>query len=562
MKKVSDKKTENEFHIFKTIEGVLVTDAQQRIIGANQGFTTITHYELKDVLGKNPKILTSGQQNLRFYKEMWDEIRKNSNWEGDVLNKRKDGGIYLQHLIVTAVKNIKGLVTNYIEIFTDSTFEKDKLQEIKMLAFYDPLTGLANRLLLQDRLRLAIISSHRTHKRGALLFMDMDNFKMLNDTLGHAMGDLLLKQTAQRLEFCVRSCDTVARLGGDEFVIILENLSEQSSEAADQIEAIGKNVLLTLNENYRLDSHDYNGSYSIGAVVLDGDESSIDDPMKQADIAMYQAKASGGNTLRFFDSQMQVDINRRFQLENDLRVALAENQLRLHYQSQVQNNIEIVGAEALIRWQHPQHGLLLPTSFIPLAEESGLILSIGKWVLNVACAQIKQWENHEETRNLQISVNVSAKQFHQHDFVNQVMQIISSSGIKPDKLKLELTESLLLKNIEETIEKMEALRKIGVCFSMDDFGTGYSSLSYLTRLPLDELKIDQSFIRNIGTKPFNGLIVQTIIGMAKNLDISVIAEGVETKKQHDFLEENNCYLYQGYLFSKSVPIEQFKASLK
>jgi EAL domain-containing protein (putative c-di-GMP-specific phosphodiesterase class I) len=276
---------------------------------------------------------------------------------------------------------------------------------------------------------------------------------------------------------------------------------------------------------------------------------------------MYQAKASGGNTLRFFDSQMQVDINRRFQLENDLRVALAENQLRLHYQSQVQNNIEIVGAEALIRWQHPQHGLLLPTSFIPLAEESGLILSIGKWVLNVACAQIKQWENYEETRKLQISVNVSAKQFHQHDFVNQVVQIISSSGIKPDKLKLELTESLLLKNIEETIEKMEALRKIGVCFSMDDFGTGYSSLSYLTRLPLDELKIDQSFIRNIGTKPFNGVIVQTIIGMAKNLDISVIAEGVETKKQHDFLEEHNCYLYQGYLFSKSVPIEQFKTSL-
>ncbi len=455
-----------------------------------------------------------------------------------------------------------GVFLGYIGSCIDITQKKAAADEIERLAFFDPLTGLPNRRLLQDRLKLALASSNRRGRRGALLFIDMDNFKTLNDTLGHDMGDLLLQQVAQRLEACLREGDTVARLGGDEFVVMLEDLSEQALEAEAQTEAIGNKILSILNQPYLLVTHEHRSTPSIGAILYSDHEQSVDELLKQADIAMYQAKAAGRNALRFFDPQMQARITARVELETDLRLALAENQFMLYYQPQVYHNRQIIGAEVLIRWLHPVRNLVSPADFIPLAEETGLILSIGQWVLETACAQLKIWERSVNTQHLQLAVNVSARQFHQVDFVAQVRQILSRSAINPDRLKLELTESLVHNDINDTILKMHALREIGVHFSMDDFGTGYSSLSSLKKLPLDQLKIDQSFVRDLSSDPDDAVIVQTIIAMANNLGMEVIAEGVETEAQRSFLEQHGCPVYQGYLFSKPVLVEQFELLLK
>jgi len=439
----------------------------------------------------------------------------------------------------------------------------DHLEEkVEHLAFYDQLTGLANRRLLYERIKRAFVFSARSGRMGALLSIDLDNFKTLNNTIGHDMGDLLLQQIAQRLQSCVREGDTIARLSGDDFVVILEELSKQNLEAAAQVETIGNKILNIINQPYQLASHDYHCTASIGIAFFSDHDQTKEELLKHADIAMYQAKTAGRNTLCFFDPQVQASISSRAALETDLRLALAENQFKLYYQPQVYHKSEIIGAEVLIRWNHPQRGLVSPLDFIPLAEETDLILPIGQWVLETACAQIKIWEGSFHTQHLQLAVNVSAKQFHQADFVEHVCQILRRNAINPERLKLELTETLLLDNIDNTILKMKALREIGVRFSMDDFGTGYSSLCYLTQLPLDQLKIDQSFVRNINVKATDAVIVQTIIGMGNNLGMEVIAEGVETEVQRNFLEQNNCSIYQGFLFSKPVPIEQFELLLK
>jgi diguanylate cyclase (GGDEF)-like protein/PAS domain S-box-containing protein len=547
---------------FESQEGIMVTDANKIILRVNKAFTHITGYSTEEVIGKSPCILQSGRQSAKFYEDMWKRINTTGSWGGEIWNRRKNGEVYPEYLIITAVKSTDGIVTNYVATLVDITLSKQAADEIERLAFYDPLTSLPNRRLLLDRLNLALASSHRSARKGALLFIDLDNFKTLNDTLGHDMGDLLLQQVAERLAACVREGDTVARLGGDEFVVMLENLSEQTVEAATQTETIGEKVLAVLNQAYRLASHEYHSTPSIGATLFNGHEQATDELLKQADIAMYQAKTSGRNALRFFDPQMQASINTRVELEADLRLALAENQFILYYQPQVYHDGRIIGAEVLIRWRHPQHGLVPPTDFIPLAEETGLILPIGQWVLETACAQIKIWEGHELTQHLQLAVNVSARQFHQADFVTQVRQVLNRTAIRPDRLKLELTETLVLDDIKDTVLKMNTLRETGVRFSMDDFGTGYSSLAYLTQLPLDQLKIDQSFVRNIGMKPSDSMIVQTIIGMAKNLGMEVIAEGVETEAQRAFLEQHDCQVCQGYLFGKPVPLAEFELLLK
>ena len=444
----------------------------------------------------------------------------------------------------------------------DITAKKAVENEIERLAFYDPLTGLPNRRLLLDRLKPAFASSHRSDKKGALLFIDMDDFKTLNDTFGHDMGDLLLQQVAKRLLSCVREEDTVARFGGDEFVVMLEDLHETAIEAAKQAEVIGNKIISFLNQPYQLTSLGYHSTPSIGIVLFNGYQQSTDQLLKQADIAMYQAKAAGRNGLRFFDPQMQVSIDARVALEADLRVALKENQFVLYYQPQVYHNCQIIGAEVLIRWQHPQRGFISPAEFIPMAEDTGLILPVGQWVLKAACAQLKKWAADAHTEHLQLAVNVSARQFHQADFVERVRHIMIRSAINPERLKLELTESLVLDNIDDTIIKMNALREMGVRFSMDDFGTGYSSLSSLKKLPLSQLKIDQSFVRDLTIDPDDAVIVQTIIAMTRSLGMEVIAEGVETEAQRIFLEQHDCALYQGYLFSRPVPIEQFEQLLK
>lgn len=437
---------------------------------------------------------------------------------------------------------------------------KQNEDALKYAAHYDALTGIPNRALLIDRLKFAIASSHRSARKVALLFIDLDRFKALNDALGHDMGDLLLQQVALRLESCIREGDSAARFGGDEFVVMLEDLSEDWQEAGAQTSAIAHKILDALNQEYQLNTHKYFNTPSIGATVFTGHEHSIDQLLKQADIAMYQSKLTGRNKLSTYDPKMQADIAARAQLENGLRQALENKEFTLYYQAQIFHD-QVTGAEALIRWQHPTLGLVFPEYFIHLAETTGLIIPIGNWVLKTACAQLKSWSLHSATQGLKLAVNISAYQFQQVDFVEQVLDTIEHSGINPENLKLELTESLFLDDITGSIAKMNTLRKVGVNFSMDDFGTGYSSLSNLKKLPIDQVKIDKSFVHDISSCPDDAVIIQTIIAMTKKMGMSVIAEGVETELQRELLESSDCLFFQGYLFSKPVPIEEFEALL-
>ncbi len=449
----------------------------------------------------------------------------------------------------------------FIVISRDITAGKAAAREIERLAFFDPLTQLPNRRLLMDRLQHALASSARSHNFGALMFMDLDHFKTINDTLGHDVGDLLLKQVAKRLLACVREADTVARLGGDEFVVMLEELDMPETNAAAQTELIGEKILASLNRPYLLDQHSLVSTPSIGVTLFNGHTHSLDDLLKQADIAMYQAKTSGRNAIRFYDPQMQAAITARTSLENDLRAALKQEQFTLHFQAQVNQQGLVVGAEVLLRWSHPERGMVPPMAFIPLTEETGLILPIGKWVLRTACVQLKTWQGQARMQALELAVNVSARQFRDADFVQQVAEVLQQTGANPARLKLELTESLVLDDVDDTVTKMDQLKQLGVRFSMDDFGTGQSSLSYLTQLPLDQLKIDQSFVRNIGVKATDGIIIETIIGLASKLGMEVIAEGVETAAQREYLERNGCSICQGYLLGRPMPVEQFEQAL-
>jgi diguanylate cyclase (GGDEF)-like protein/PAS domain S-box-containing protein len=540
---------------------MIITDANNLVLRVNKAFVDITGYTSAEVIGRNPKILSSELQNPNFYATMWDEIIKAGSWNGEVWDIRKNGELYPAYLTITAVKDSKGITSNYVAAVTDLSQRKADADRIHQLALFDQLTQLPNRRLLTDRLRQALFSSARSGHEGALLFIDLDNFKNLNDTLGHVKGDQLLQQVAERLLTCVRDTDTVARLGGDEFVVMLEELSKQPLEAAGQIKSVGDKILAALRESYTLGEHNYRCTPSIGATLFGNHVETFEELFKQADIAMYQAKISGRNTLRFFDTQMQDIIIARTSLEKDLHAALEQGQFKLHLQPQVNNSGAILGAEALIRWFHPQRGLVSPAHFIPLAEETGLIVPIGQWVLDAACAQLKLWQQSPHTRNLNLAINVSAKQFRQPDFVALVSNAINKHSIDPTYLKLELTEGMLVENIEEVINTMTILKKIGTQFALDDFGTGYSSLQYLKRLPLDQIKIDQSFVREIASDGSDKAIVQSIIDMSQSLGVATIAEGVETPEQHKILLDLGCNHFQGYLHGKPMPIEQFNEQL-
>ena len=490
------------------------------------------------------------------------EAERNGHSQGKQIELSLPEGMRFFELSVSRKAVVEGQKLRFIVLMHDISQRVEAEQKIHYMAFYDFLTDLPNRRLLTNRLQQALASSASSGREGALLYIDLDNFKTLNDTLGHDIGDLLLKQVAKRLEFCVRESGTVARLGGDEFIVMLEGLSERSIDAAKQAEAVGKKIIAELNQPYWLTGQEYNSSVSIGILMFCSNTLTSDDLLRQADIAMYQAKNAGRNTLRFFDPKMQDTINARAILENELRKALENHQFYLCFQIQVDSLYSALGAEALIRWHHPERGLISPTQFIPLAEETGLILPIGQWVLETACAQIKSWQQDALTKDLVLAVNVSAKQFHQTEFVSDVITIIQRHAINPMLLKLELTESMLLENIEGTIVTMNTLKEVGVRFSLDDFGTGYSSLQYLKRLPFDQIKIDQSFVHDLVLNRSNREIVRTIIGMVTSLNLNVIAEGVETEEQHQLLKQMGCFHYQGYLFGRPMPIKQFESALQ
>lgn len=549
--------------IFETAaEAMLVTDPQNRIVTANPAFTDTTGYALNEVIGKDPKFLSSGMQGAEFYQKMWHDLNTVGHWCGELWNKRKNGELYAESLSIKSVFNEDGSKRMHLALFSDVTPKKQADELIWKQANFDPLTGLPNRRLLLDRLQQAMASSARSNHHAALLFIDLDNFKALNDTQGHDVGDLLLQQVAQRLKTCVREGDTVARLGGDEFVVVLEELNTHAAEAAAQTETVGEKILAALNLPYLLAEHEHRNTPSIGATLFNNKQSAIEDVMKQADIAMYQAKKSGRNNLRFFDPGMQSLITARVDLESDLRRAVSEQeQFQLYYQPQVDSDGAIFGVEALLRWIHPLRGIVSPSEFIPLAEESGLILPLGHWVLATACQQLANWGKNGETAHLVMAVNISPKQFGLPNFVEEVRALINYFRIDPAKLKLEITESMLAENVDELVAKMTALKACGINFSMDDFGTGYSSLQYLKRLPLSQLKIDQSFVCDINRDSSDRAIVKTIIAMARSLDLNVIAEGVETAEQQKILLNKGCTCFQGYLFGKPVPIEQLNIQL-
>lgn len=543
-------------------QGVVITNANRRIIYINGAFEHITGYAESELMGGSCAILQGPGTNSETVNELRSALNAGLSWHGEILNYRKNGTPFWNELAITPVRDGEGSVTQFVGIQYDISERKTSADKIEHLAFYDHLTDLPNRRLLMDRLNHAFASSQRSNREGAVLFIDLDNFKDVNDTLGHNIGDLLIQQIAKRLESCMRAGDTIARLGGDEFVVVLESLCEQRIEAAKQVSAIGEKILAVLNMPYQLEINEYRGTCSIGAVLFCDHEHSANELLKRADIALFRSKNAGRNKLTFFNHEMQEAIYERVTIEKEMRIALESQQFLLYYQIQVDSKNHIYGAEALIRWQHPERGLLAPALFIPMAEEVGLMLSIDRWVLETACAQLKAWEKGALTRDLVLSVNVSAGEFHQADLVVQIQTLLKKYAINPTLLKLELTESILLKSTDDAIALMTALKNIGIRFSLDDFGTGYSSLQYLKRLPIDELKIDQLFVRDIVTDNSDKVIVSTIIVMAKSLGIRVIAEGVETEEQRQLLLNSGCTQFQGYLFGKPLPIRQFEELLK
>jgi diguanylate cyclase (GGDEF)-like protein/PAS domain S-box-containing protein len=540
----------------KAHDSISVSGIDSRITYWNQGAERLFGWTAAEVIGKTKgELLMLGKEDGE---RAYHQVLLNGEWRGEIAKRRKDGREVMVESHLTLVRGDDGQPQLVLEIETDITQRKHDEHAILSLAFFDPLTRLPNRRLLLDRLRHAVAATKRDRHGGALLFIDLDNFKTLNDTLGHDMGDQLLQQVARRLEARVpRDSDTVARHGGDEFVIVLEDLSPNQEEAAAQAELVAEKLLGAFNEPFQLDGHLHHASPSIGVTLFDKDMKDIDDLLKRADLAMYQAKAAGRNTIRFFDLRMQTVINARVELEADLRRSLRSHGFTVNYQRQTDNSGHTVGAEALLRWQRPGSQQVSPSVFIPLAEETGLILQLGAWVLEAACRQLVSWDSRPETAHLTMAVNVSARQFRQPAFVDQVLQIIERTGADPQRIKLELTESLLVANIENTIDTMHALKEKGIGFALDDFGTGYSSLAYLKRLPLDQLKIDQSFVRDVLTDPNDAAMARTILGLGHTLGLDVIAEGVETANQRDFLAMHGCRAFQGYLFGRPVTAEQF-----
>jgi diguanylate cyclase (GGDEF)-like protein/PAS domain S-box-containing protein len=537
--------------------GILITDADGAILTFNPAFVQLIRYS-EDKLSsmKLHSLLEEiGCQDIADSIQYLLEME--NNWKGEIQINRKDGELLQAWLLINPVLDDHGNASNYVLIFSDISEQKEAETKIHQLAYFDTLTNLPNRRLLVDRLSQALTITARTKNFGAILFLDLDDFKTLNDTKGHLVGDLLLIEVAKRLIASVHEMGVIARSGGDEFVVVLQNLGKNATEAARQAEYAAEEIRKALSETYIFEGYVLRTTPSIGITLFQGENQSVDILLKHADTAMYQAKRAGRNTIQFFDPEMQARLEERQKLTEDLEQAIKKNELILYYQKQVNSDSKTTGSEVLLRWKHSKHGLISPANFIPLAEETGIIIPIGTWVLKQACLQLKTWELSPCSENLSLAVNVSAKQFCMPDFVDQVCIILQETNVRPSKLKLELTESTVLENVEDAIMKMNELKQYGISFSMDDFGTGYSSLRYLKLLPLKQIKIDQGFVHDMTDDANDAVIVQTIIAMTRAMGLEVIAEGVETEAQHDFLEMHGCRNFQGYLFGRPVPIEEF-----
>jgi len=545
---------------FESTCGLCVTDAKGNILRVNAGFTALTGYSNDEVVGQNMRILRSGAQSAGFYAELWQAIQEHGHWQGEIRNRRKDGQAITEWLSIAAVRDAQGQVSNYVGAFYDISAIKISQEEVTRLAFHDALTQLPNRRLLLQRIDHALAIVGRNELHSALLFIDLDHFKSINDTHGHEAGDLLLIEAGLRMRRLLREGDTVARVGGDEFVVLLEGMGSSPADAATQARLIGEKLLAALAVPYAIKDFEFRCTGSIGICMIEAGVSATQ-LLTHADLAMYQAKKQGRHALQFFDPVMQSAAILRVDLEQGLQKAVARAEFELHYQPQVDLQGRILGVEALLRWQRPGHGWVSPAKIIALAEETGLIVPIGQWVLQTACAQMRAWAQRPETRQLTMAVNVSARQFARDDFVEGVLKALRDSGANPGLLDLEVTESMML-NVDNALQKMQSLRQAGVRFSLDDFGTGYSSLAILTRLPIAKLKIDQSFVRHMDALPGDQIIVQTIIGMAHSLGLSVIAEGVETPQQHEQLKAFGCCLFQGYLFGRPQSIEALDQQLQ
>lgn len=556
------KKAEEELRIasvaFQSNDGMIVTDARGNILRVNQAFERMTGYLAEELVGGLTSVLKSRvHHDDIFYRNMWEAMSTEGKWEGSIWNRNKEGRIFPVWLSVSAVRSLDGIITHYIGIYSNTSDPREAERKIMELAYYDPLTNLPNRRLLLDRLNQARIGATRNQVFGAVLLVDIDRFKLINDTRGHDMGDQVLIAVAQSLRSNLREMDTAARLGGDEFIVLIPDLGPDVEGAVSALNMIANKLHESISEPVNLNGITHSTTSSIGITLFSHKTQGTNELLKEADLALYQAKSSGRNSIHFFDENMHTQFTKKTNLEASLRRAMDKGELSLAYQPQVDQTGKIIGAETLLRWDSDTLGTISPDVFIPTAEELGLIGSIGEWTLLSACSQLASWSDSEFTNKLVLSVNISPKQFRRSNFVNMMELIIKKTGINPKLLKLELTESLLLEEVDTVISTMRTLRKVGVKFSIDDFGTGYSSLSYLKKLPLDEIKIDKSFVLDSTWDEGDRAIIRSILSLAKSLKMEVIAEGVETIEQRDYLFSEGCFLYQGYLYGRPLTNDNF-----
>ncbi len=536
-----------------SLEGIMITDARGKIESVNPAFSRLTGYHPEEVIGKTPRILNSGRHGREFYEYMWRSLSEEGHWLGEIWNRRKNGDVFPELLTITAIRDDNGDVAHYAALFSDISEIKETEERIRHLAYFDPLTSLPNRRLFQDRLSVAVAHAHRLGHRMAVMFVDLDRFKRVNDSLGHSVGDKLLQEVASQLMASVREDDTVGRIGGDEFVLMIAEV-----EDVEAVAAMARRIIEKLSRPIDVNGNELVVTCSIGVAFYPDDTDTAEGLIQNADAAMYRAKDLGRSTYQLYSPAMNARSLEHLALETGLRRALERDELVLFYQPVVDARTgAVMGAEALLRWEHPELGMMPPADFIPLAEETGLIIPIGDWVIRNAAAQLLKWQKHFG-RRLDMAVNISPRQFHEPDFLERVAAILEAVGIEPATLTFELTESLLMEDAIDTIRTMHAIRRLGVTLSLDDFGTGYSSLSYLKRFPIDTLKIDRIFIRGVEDNKDDAAIISAVIDLAHSLRLKVVAEGVEKESQLAFLRENGCELLQGFYFSQPIPAAAFE----